>query len=76
MIIGLKSDGTVVSTGKIYYGEDEPLLSINLSDWYDIIFIAAGNFAVGLKLDGTLLAFGNDIKYSPYDYDVTKLGGG
>ncbi len=44
--IGLKSDGTVLST------DDD------LSKWTDVVFISAGSNTVGLKSDGTILYIG------------------
>ena len=51
--VGLKSDGTVMATGS--YGYDE----CNVSKWYDIIAVSAGDsYTVGLKSDGTVVATG------------------
>jgi alpha-tubulin suppressor-like RCC1 family protein len=50
---GIKEDGTTVCTGteRSWY---------NTSKWSDIVFMTAGrNHAVGLKMDGTLVATGN-----------------
>lgn len=53
--IGLKSDGTVVSTGKIEGA------SIDVSNWTDIIAVSAGErYIVGLKSDGTVVGQGHD----------------
>ena len=54
-IIGLKSDGTVLATGKNYYDR------CNVSDWNDIVSVSAGfDHAVGLKSDGTVVAVGSN----------------
>ena len=60
--VGLKTDGTVVSTRIITHDND--LLQVefgqsNTSNWTDIIAISAGLFhTVGLKADGTVVATG------------------
>ena len=52
--VGLKSDGTVVST------VDEQT-QYAFSEWNDIVEIVSGeNHVVGLKSDGTVLAYGNN----------------
>ena len=66
--VGLKADGTVVATGSndSYYGtsfyqESEVVHTgqAELSEWYDIISVDAGQFhSVGLKTDGTVVAKG------------------
>ena len=54
--VGLKANGTVVATGYNKYGQ------CNVSEWEDVIAIAAGRrCSVGLKKDGTVLATG-DVK--------------
>ena len=51
--IGLKKDGTVVSTGPY---------SIDISDWADIVSISAGErYVIGLKSDGTVVGAGHDL---------------
>ena len=51
--IGLRSDGTVIATGKS--GQDQ----CDVSEWTDIIAVAAGDYhTVGLKNDGTVVATG------------------
>ncbi|MBR3803225.1 MAG: TIR domain-containing protein [Clostridia bacterium] len=50
--VGLKSDGTVVTTIDSYDREDRD----KVGDWTDIIAVAAGaNYTVGLKSDGTVV---------------------
>lgn len=52
---GLKSDGTVVATGKNFSGQ------LNVGGWTDITQIATGwHFTVGLKSDGTAVATGEN----------------
>ena len=54
-IVGLKSDNTVVATGKNGYGQ------CNVSGWKDIVSVSAGGYhTVGLKSDGTVVAVGNN----------------
>ena len=61
--IGLKSDGTVVSTGNNEYGQ------CNVDTWRDIVSVEAGDyFSVALKKDGTVLAVG-DNSYGQCDVD-------
>ena len=49
-VVGLKSDGTVVTTGNKDVG------ACDVSDWKDIVAIDAGdNYTVGLKSDGTVV---------------------
>ena len=59
--VGLRADGTVVATAVldsglpefVYYGQS------SVSDWYDIIAIAAGgHHTAGLRSDGTVIAVG------------------
>nr|HML49730.1 chromosome condensation regulator [Clostridia bacterium] len=60
--VAIRSDGTAVAAG------DNKLGQCNLSDWRDIVAIAAGNVhmasntgnshTVGLKSDGTVVAAG------------------
>ncbi len=53
--IGLRVDGTVVSCGKGFCGED------NVDTWHHITAIACGNFhTVGLRSDGTVVACGTN----------------
>ena len=53
--VGLKTDGTVVATGRNVDGQ------CKVSDWRDIVSIAAGRFqTVGLKADGTVVAAGKN----------------
>ena len=59
--VGLKSDGTVVATGRIEYGQ------CDVSDWTDVVAIACGSdHTVGLKSDGTVVAAGHN-EYGQYD---------
>lgn len=52
-ILGLKSDGTVVTAGLVNEGQKE------VAEWTDIVAVSAGqNFHVGLKSDGTLVVAG------------------
>ncbi len=54
-VVGLLSDGTVVSTGTNNYGEGD------VSNWSGIIDIAAGStHTVALQADGTVVACGNN----------------
>ena len=66
-LLGLQSDGTVEC---LSYG-DETFKDI--CEWEDIVDIAAGGytgeFAVGLKSDGTLVMAGNDYNYGQYDVE-------
>ena len=51
--VGLKTDGTVLSTG------NNPDGQCNVADWTDIIAVAAGDrHTLGLKADGTVVATG------------------
>jgi len=51
--VGLKADGTVLSTG------NNPNGQCNVADWTDIIAVAAGDrHTLGLKADGTVVATG------------------
>lgn len=53
--VGLKSDGTAVSTGRV----DGSILDV--SDWDDIIAVSAGErYIVGLKGDGTVVSQGHN----------------
>ena len=48
--VGLKSDGTVIATGKNGGGQ------CNVSEWKDIVSISSGDsYTVGLKSDGTVI---------------------
>lgn len=50
--VGLKSDGTVVSSN---------VSDLDSSEWSDIVAISAGErYFVGLKSDGTLVSYGHD----------------
>lgn len=58
LAIGLKQDGTVVTTGKI---PDYPDYYIDTHTWKDIIAISSGQqYIVGLESDGTLVAQGHN----------------
>lgn len=60
-IVGLKEDGTVISTDRFHYPETGNFVPYDPADWTDIIAIAAGNdFTIGLKSDNTLVAAGNN----------------
>ena len=49
--IGLKSDGTIVTTSR----------NIDIDKWTDIVAVAAGErYVIGLKNDGTLIGAGHD----------------
>ena len=51
--VGLKLDGAVVAVGKNKIGQ------CDVSDWYDIVAVAAGrSHTIGLKSDGTVAAVG------------------
>lgn len=51
--IGLKNDGTVVSTGPY---------SVDIGNWTDIVSISAGErYVIGLKSDGTVIGAGHDM---------------
>ena len=55
--VGLKSDGTVVATGRNEDGQ------CDVSDWTDVVAIAcSGDRTVGLKSDGTVVAAGDNKK--------------
>ena len=54
-IVGIKTNGTVVATGKNDAGQ------CNVSSWTDIIAISAGgSHTVGLRADGTVVAVGSN----------------
>ena len=54
-IVGLKTDGTVVATGRNSDGQ------CNVSDWKSILSVSAGfSHTVGLKTDGTVVAVGSN----------------
>ena len=53
-LVGLKSDGTVVSQYIGYYFGYQP--KYDVSEWRDIIAISKGMFILGLKADGTVIA--------------------
>lgn len=54
-ILGLKSDGTVVTAGNVNEGQK------GVTEWRDIVAISAGqNFHVGLKSNGTLVVAGEN----------------
>ena len=54
-IVGLRSNGTVVATGKNDGGQ------CDVSDWSNIVAIAAGGWhTVGLRSDGTVVAVGKN----------------
>ena len=68
-ILGLKGDGTVVSTSPL----------INVDYWNDIIAIEAGDgFALGLKSDGTVVSAGiNGEEFDFYDWsDIVAVAAG
>ena len=53
--LGLKTDGTVISTGMSLNGADQ------VGDWTNITMIACGvSHSVGLKADGTVVAVGTN----------------
>ena len=53
---GLKTDGTVISIGRNYYGRN------GTESWRDIVAISSFNHTAGLKADGTVVAVGNNDK--------------
>ncbi len=54
-IIGLKSDGTLIATGRTGAGQ------CDVSEWKDIVSVSAGDeHTVGLKSDGTVVATGDN----------------
>lgn len=54
-LLGLKSDGTVVTAGHVNEGQEK------VAEWTDIVAISAGDsFHVGLKSDGTLVVAGGN----------------
>lgn len=71
--VGLKSDGTVTAVGDNKYGQ------CDVSDWSDIVAVAAGNVhmatntgnahTIGLKSDGTVVAVGWN-EYGQCDVNV------
>ena len=62
----LKEDGTVTAAGDNSFGQ------CSVSDWTDVIAVAAGAYhTVGLKADGTLLAAGDD-RYGQCDVDTIR----
>ena len=53
--VGVSSDGTVVTAGDNRSGQ------CNVSNWHDIVSVAAGpNHTVGLRSDGTVVAVGDN----------------
>lgn len=53
--VGLRTDGTVVATGRNDYGQ------CNVSGWDSIIAVSSGgHYTLGLKSDGTVVATGNN----------------
>ena len=58
-LLGIKSDGTVISAGSSYQGKG------NVSGWKNIVEVSAGwEHTIGLKADGTVIAVGNSKCYS------------
>jgi len=54
-MVGLKSDGTVVTAGNNDYGQ------CDVNGWYDITQVAAGGWhTVGLRSDGAVFATGDN----------------
>lgn len=67
-VVGLRSDGTVVSDFSTDTRQYSDLIAAELSGWTDIIAVDSGNYNVfGLRSDGTVLA--TDF-YDPYDSNV------
>ena len=68
-ILGLKSDGTVVTAGLVNEGQK------GVAEWTDIVAISAGqDFHVGLKSDGTLVVAGEEgNRFLPDVSDVKNL---
>jgi len=65
-LVGLKADGTVVSTGSFY--DTYPV-----EQWRDIVQISAGtNFTVGLKADGTAVCSNNNYDLSGWR-DIVEI---
>lgn len=59
--LGLKSDGTVVASGRDNF--DAGRGRLNVGKWEDIVAIdAAGTKSVGLKSDGTVVAVGGNLQ--------------
>jgi len=53
--VALRSDGTVVATGRNNYGQ------LDVCDWYDIVAVSAGgNHTVGLRSDGRVVSAGSN----------------
>lgn len=75
--IALKSDGTVVATGKSDYYENYEYsyysytkdVTDSVKNWKDIVAVSAGaDHTVGLKADGTVVAVGDEDSYKTYEY--------
>lgn len=61
--VGVRLDGTVVSTGYNRYGQ------CDVEDWTDIVSIATyGDYTVGLRSDGTVVSVGED-RYGDCDVE-------
>ena len=53
--VGLKTDGTVVASGDIQYGQ------CDVTGWAEICFVAAGErHTAAVQKDGTVLAVGDN----------------
>ena len=65
--VGLRSDGTVVST--VVTGSGRSTGQTYVSDWYDIVAVAAGSsHTIGLRADGTVvIAVGFHPQSGPLD---------
>lgn len=64
-LIGIKSDGTVVTCGQDLYGETK------VSEWTDIVAIKAfRGISVGIKADGSVVSAGDDYLIDTYLKDV------
>ena len=60
LFVGVKSDGTVISTGTRY----------NVSGWRNIVSVSAGtNHVVGVKSDGTVVAALKTLRVGEREYD-------
>ena len=65
--MGLKIDGTVM------YADDDSNLAAIVSRWTDIVAVCSGNICVGLRSDGTVIAYSSKWNNEQGDYDWTPL---
>ena len=67
-VVGLKNDGTVVSTGLNYLFRETFDTAPRVEDWTDVVQIDACEFTiVGLRKDGTVVATGGDVAIENQD---------